>query len=173
MIYLIRFLIGLAIGAAITLLIILLTLWSRKKNNKTKLPAVVSPKMPVLAATFSITRKEIADYILTLNNPDITIVERPRQPQLPMSLKYKGKTFAMLHGTDEGVLMIVRLSDDDAETLAPAHPEVCRASFPKGPNWYCVPVDGTFSDKESVCTVLANAYSFVKKHPNTPAQAMA
>jgi len=111
---------------------------------------------------FSITRKEIADDVREIENPDIAVVERLKQPQLPMSLKYKNKTYAMLYGTDEGVLMTVKISDDYAEELAETHSEICRACFPNGPNWYHIPIDGAFRDKESVYRVLTSARTFVK-----------
>jgi len=111
---------------------------------------------------FLITRKEIADHIRSIENPDITVVERHEQPQLPMSLKFKGKTFAMLYGTDEGVLITARIPCEYTEKLVRTYPEICLARFPNGPNWYYIPVDSTFSDKESVYSVLTNALVFVE-----------
>jgi len=108
-----------------------------------------------------VTRKEIAADIIALGNPDLTVSERPQQPQLPMSLKYKGKTYAMLFGTDAGVLMIVRIDDVYADILSIKHPEICRSKFPKGRNWYFIPVDGAFKNKEEVYRVLEHAREFV------------
>jgi len=113
--------------------------------------------------TFSISRREIAADIRALGNPDIAVIERPNKPQQPMSLKYKDTTYAMLYGIEKGVLMTIRLSDKYAEELTHINPEVRRASFPKGPNWYNVPVDGAFRDKESVYEVLTNSLLFVAK----------
>ena len=111
---------------------------------------------------FYITRQEIADDTKKMGITDITVVERPKQPQLPVSLKYKGKTYAMLYGTDKGVLMIARFDEEYAGELARIHPEICRAGFPRGANWYSLPVDGAFREKESVYRVLTAARFFVR-----------
>lgn len=112
-----------------------------------------------------ITRKEIADHTRGLINPDISVVERPKQPQLPMSLKYKDKTYAMLHAIDTGVLMIVRIPAYYAASLSGKHPEICRTKFPKGADWYQLPADGAFSSKEAIYQLLATACKFVQNKP--------
>jgi len=111
---------------------------------------------------FLITRKEIAEKISAQNDPNTEVVLRPKNPQLPMSLKQKGKTYSMLHGTDEGVIMVVRIPSDFADELSKSHPEICRASFPAGANWYHVPIDGAFSDKASVYRLLETSKNFVE-----------
>jgi len=110
---------------------------------------------------FMITRKEIVEDTKALGIASITVVERGKEPHLPVSLKFKDKTYAMLYGTDKGVMMIAKLSDAYADKLAVRHPRVCRVKFPAGPNWYYVPVDGAFDGKESVYAVLNAAYAFV------------
>ncbi|MCL2798526.1 MAG: hypothetical protein FWD58_10865 [Firmicutes bacterium] len=110
---------------------------------------------------FSVTRKEIADDILKLNHPYINVSERFDQPQLPMSLKLKKSTYAMLYGMDGGVLMVVKLAEDYADLLSKKHPEICRVSFPHGANWYSLPVDGAFGDRKQVLAVLGAAAEFV------------
>ncbi|MCL2821574.1 MAG: bacteriohemerythrin [Firmicutes bacterium] len=120
---------------------------------------------------FKITRKEIAERTMELvqtnGDTNINIAQRPKQLQLPMSLKYGKKTFALLYGTEEGVLMILNLDNDVAEHLAQTHPEICRASFPAGKNWYYLPVDGAFTCKEEVYRVLDSSMEFIKEK-NSP-----
>ena len=111
--------------------------------------------------SFTITRKEIAQEALNQENPNIQVIERPKSPHLPMSLKYKDKTYAMLHGTDTGVIMIILLPNDYADKIAVRYPELCRAKFPKGNNWYYLPIDGAFKDKETVFNILSIAKEFV------------
>jgi len=109
---------------------------------------------------FYITRREMVADTLALNNTDIKVLERV-EPQMPVSLKYKDKTYAILYGTDRGVMMVVKLSDVFADKLAVKHPEIRRAKFPAGANWYYVPVDGAFDSKEAVYTVLNASYGYV------------
>jgi len=139
-------------------------------------PIVITAPAPVVTPAvsnnnFLITRRKIAEDFKNVGNPDIKILERPENPQLPMTLKYKGKTFALLHGTDSGVLMIARLAEDYATELIYKHPALAirRATFPKGPNWYSVPVEGVFRDKDSVYDVLTNALAFVVSGGNQKA----
>jgi len=117
-----------------------------------------------------ITRHDIIDYSGKLDNPDITIIDRPMEPQLPTSLKFKGKTYAMLYGTESGVVMIMKLDDNYAIELKTKHPRICKARFPAGPNWFYVPVDNKFKDKDSVYTVLSNSISFVQNYIVTKAK---
>jgi len=109
---------------------------------------------------FKITRKEIIEDTRSLGNPDITIFERG-EPQMPASLKHKGKTYAILYGTDKGVMMVVKLSDEYADKMAVKHPQIRRTKFPAGANWYYVPVDGAFESKDEVYSVLNVSYGFV------------
>ena len=109
---------------------------------------------------FTITRKEIIEDTRSLGNPDIGIFERA-EPQMPASLKHKGKTYAILYGTDRGVMMVVKLSDAYADKLSVKHPQIRRAKFPAGANWYYVPVDGAFESKDAVYAVLNVSYGFV------------
>jgi len=109
---------------------------------------------------FAITRREIIADTRAIGNEDIAVLERA-EPQMPVSLKYKGKTYAILYGTDRGVMMVVKLSDGFADRLAVKHPEIRRAKFPAGANWYYVPVDGAFDGKEAVYTVLNASYGYV------------
>jgi len=109
---------------------------------------------------FSITCKEIIADTLALSDKNITLLERA-EPQMPVSLKYKNKTYAILYGTDRGVMMVVKLSDIFADRLAVRHPEIRRAKFPAGANWYYIPVDGAFDGKESVYKVLNASYGYV------------
>ncbi|MCL2629959.1 MAG: InlB B-repeat-containing protein [Firmicutes bacterium] len=123
-------------------------------------------------SNFILKRKDITAYMRGLGNPEISAVDRPKQPQLPASIKLNGKTFAMLYAIDDGVLMIVRLSPADAKALAENHPEICRASFPKGSHWYHLPIDGAFKSREAVYSVLDSAREFVnqKEQGKTAAQ---
>jgi len=108
-----------------------------------------------------ITRREIVDEVKSSENLDITVVERPFLPQLPTSLRYKKKTFAMLYATDKGVLMIVKLDDNYAHELAYKYPGIRRAHFPQAPNWYHIPVEDAFTDKEEIYRILFEACSFI------------
>jgi|GEM_PF-2221995 len=112
---------------------------------------------------FKISRKEIGEDMRALNVANLEVIERYKSPQLPASLKYNEETYAMLYASDEGVIMVTQLSDEYAEELGKRHPEIRHAKFPKGPNWYVVPVDGAFEDKESVYRVLEYARAFVEE----------
>ena len=112
---------------------------------------------------FVITRREIAEDMQKSKDPDVTVVVRFEKPLLPVSIKLRGKTYAMLHGTDMGVFMLIRLEDSYAEKLSDTHPEISRSSFPKGPNWYYIPIDGAFKDKESLYRVLSASRAFTEK----------
>jgi hypothetical protein len=117
---------------------------------------------------FKLTRKEIVGHMRQTGGPDTEIVERPKSPQLPTSLNCGGKNYAMLYGAGGSVRMIVRVSDGYADNLAVNHPEVCRAKFPKGRNWYLIPVDGAFRGKEDVYKVLDDARTFVTEYGAPP-----
>ena len=110
---------------------------------------------------FWITRKDIVKDVGLINKEDISAVEHPQNPQLPTSIKWKTKTFVLLYASDEGPLMIARIPDELAKQLASNNFNVRRADFPKGNNWYSIPVKGTFEDKESIYKVIAEAQEFV------------
>ena len=156
---------AIGIGAAIALLFLIALIVRLSQNKEKELLPETEPARAEAAekskAGFSITRREIADDARRIGDPGISVIERPSQPQLPMSLKHRDKTYAMLHGTENGVMMIVRIADQYAGELAKIHPEICRARFPRGANWYCVPIGGVFKDKESVYQVLDAARGFV------------
>jgi len=118
---------------------------------------------------FKITRKEVINDTHALNNPQITIVERP-EPHSPVSIKYKDKTYVMMYGTDKGIMMIAKIDDAYADSLSIKNPEVRRAKFPAGANWYYVPINGAFENKESVYAVLNAAYGFVLGKYGTKAE---
>jgi len=163
--------IGLYIGMlAITCLLLLITVLPVSKRKKADEAVNAEPKVaPRLllppsggeTVTFFITRREIAEDTRGLGNPDLTIKEYPYQPQLPTILKCKDRTYAMLYATDRGVLIIARLTDAYAEELICKYPGVRRASFPRGANWYCVPVEKAFTDKEEVYRILFEARAFL------------
>jgi len=123
---------------------------------------IVEKKPITPPAAWSITRKAIADHMRALENPDIQVIERAAQPQLPTSLRYKEKTFAMLHGTDQGVLILAKIPSGYASELTCKHPGVDRARFPNGTDWYSIPVDSAFDTHESVYAVLEKAQEFAQ-----------
>ncbi|MCL2370275.1 MAG: hypothetical protein FWC80_03505 [Firmicutes bacterium] len=110
---------------------------------------------------YTMTRREIVEDTKAIASKDITIVEKPLEPQMPVSLKHKTKTYAILYGTDKGVMMVAKLYDAYADRLAVRHPQIRRAKFPAGANWYYIPVDGAFDSKKSVYAVLNASYDFV------------
>jgi len=112
--------------------------------------------------SFRITRREIGDDIRAMEMPGVEVCERYKSPQLPMSLKLNGKTYAMLHAMDEGVLLTAQLSEEYADELSARHPELCRSKFPKGKYWFTLPIDGAFDGKESVYKVLEYSRAFVE-----------
>lgn len=151
-------LIGIAAAACLIMLILLLA--------KAEKPAIAGAAATAAAANqvkFSITRREIADDTRQSGDRDIAVREYPNQPQLPTTLKYRGRTYAMLYATDKGVLMTVRIADDHAEELSCLYPGVRRASFPRTSNWYCVPVEGAFAAKEDVYRILSEARAFTRR----------
>jgi len=163
--------IGLYIGIlVITCLLVLITVLSVSGKEKAAeaesagAEAVRPLYLPVSegeTVTFFITRREIAEDARRLGDPDITVSEYPCQPQLPTTLKYRGRTYAMLYATDNGVLIIARLDNGYAEELVCKYPGIRHAAFPRGANWYCVPVGRAFTDKEEVYRILFEARAFL------------
>jgi len=154
--------IGIAVMTCLLMLVILLALRRKKRpvTVESESPAVL-PGSEKESVSFFITRREIAEDTRNLRNPDITVEERPDQPQLPTTLRYKGRTYAMLYGTDKGVLMTVRITDSCADKLSGKYPGIKPARFPKGPNWYRIPIEGAFSDKEEIYRILFEARVFL------------
>jgi len=97
----------------------------------------------------------------TIDYPDVTIIERDKSPQLPMTLKTKGKVFAMLYGMESGVFMVVVLDDKYAASIKQTYPEICPSNFPREANCYQLPVDGAFKEKRSVYSILNVSREFV------------
>ncbi|GHU99942.1 hypothetical protein FACS1894211_06250 [Clostridia bacterium] len=128
-------------------------------------PVLDPPSVPPADANreqrFLLTRKEIADEIRR-TEPAVGVVEHPDNPILPISLKIRSRTFAMLYAADDGgVSMIVRITDSYADGLARSHPGIRRATWPKGPNWYFISIDDTFSDADDVFNILTLARNLV------------
>ncbi|GHV02698.1 hypothetical protein FACS1894211_14630 [Clostridia bacterium] len=135
-------------------------------SNPVPPPALTEPEKPAekesdQKSVFSITRREIADETRRTGGPDVSVQERP-EPTIPYSLKTCGYTYALLYASDGSVGMTVSLSEENVTEIRRFHPDVRKPSFPKGENWYFVPVDGTFAGKEAVFTVLAIARRFVE-----------
>jgi len=118
------------------------------------------PQTPT-KAKFAITRQDIVDWIKTLEETDITVKKRTQDPQMPYSLRWKDKTFALAYGTEVGVLLIVRIQDTYAKDLAEIH-RVDRSTFPKGPSWWAIPLDHTWTSKEMVLNLLESSITYVK-----------
>jgi len=110
-----------------------------------------------------ITRQEIMDEAYASGGSEISTVEHPEQLHQPISLKWNGKTYVMLYGTDCGIIMIIKLPDDYAANLKSLHPAICRAHFPTAENWYYVHVDKEFHSKDCVFKVIHMARDFVAK----------
>jgi len=163
--------IGSYIGVLIiTCLLLLMTVLSMSKSEKSAgadsggqeaAEQLISLAAEGETVTFLITRQEIAEDARRSGDPDITVSEHPCQPQLPTTLKYRDRTYAMLYATDRGVLIIARLTDGYADELICKYPGVRRAAFPRGANWYCVPVESAFTDKEEVYRILFEARAFL------------
>jgi len=112
---------------------------------------------------FTMTREEIVERTRALKNENLVAIEKD-EPQFPYSLKWKTKTFALLYGTDKGVLMIIRIPEDYAAKLGKVH-EVTPAKFPKGRFWQVIPLGKTFKDKTEVYDILDKAREFVSNPP--------
>jgi len=118
---------------------------------------------------FIITRPEIVNDWLNSGDEELTILDRFKNPRQPSSFKVKDKTFAMIYGTDMGLLMITQIPVELAHELSRRHPEIARASFPVGKNWYQLPIDGAFPSKQAVYDVMVASREFVKnKKPGKP-----
>ncbi|MCL2751345.1 MAG: MmcQ/YjbR family DNA-binding protein [Firmicutes bacterium] len=154
--YFIEFIAALALGMTVTAAVLTAEAIITSRKIK-KLEPVESEGI----TNGFITRQEIAEYTRALNIPDITVIERPHHPLSPTTLKYKNKAYAMLYGTDKGVLMTVKITDGYADELMRRYPEVCRAGFPKTPNWYRIPVGYMFKSKDEVYRILFEARDFV------------
>jgi len=162
--YFLEFITGSFIGILVVMCLALLFILSAMgKDKKPTLSESAEAVPEVGTISYFITRQEIIEDIRKLGNPDITIAEYSYQPQLPTTLKDKGRTYTMLYGTDKGVLMIVRIADDYADELAYKYPGVRRASFPHAPHWYCVPVEGAFTEKEEVFRIVSEARAFLDR----------
>jgi len=108
-----------------------------------------------------LTRHDIVDEARKSGGFDVSVVEHPEQLHQPVLLKWHGKTYSMLYGTDLGVVIIVKLASDYAETLRTAYPDICRAHFPTESHWYYLPVNDSFPDRESVFKILHSSRDFV------------
>jgi len=118
-------------------------------------------EQPSTPTRFAITRQDIVDWIKTLEETDITVHKRTQDPQMPHSFRWNGKTFALTYGTDVGVLLIVRIQDTYAKELSKIH-RVDRSTFPKGPCWWAIPLDHTWTSKEMVLELLKTSIAYVK-----------
>ncbi|MCL2587664.1 MAG: hypothetical protein FWE31_05540 [Firmicutes bacterium] len=110
----------------------------------------------------TITRQNIVDWTRTMGDINITVRERADDPQMPHSLRWNNKTFALAYGTDAGVLLIVWITDDYAARISKSH-RIDRAKFPKGPYWWTIPLDQTWTNKEMVMELLKNSVGYVSK----------
>ncbi|MCL2556240.1 MAG: hypothetical protein FWE03_04395 [Firmicutes bacterium] len=119
------------------------------------------------AMIFPLTRIEIADETKRANISGVEVVERYDKPAAPTSLKINGKTYAMLHGTDMGISMTVKIPDAYAHELCRKHKRVQTAKFPKGANWYHVPIDESFETKEQVYRILNNSMQYIANMPKS------
>ena len=112
---------------------------------------------------FSITRQDISAFAMNQDPEFITLKEKP-DPQFPYSLKWKNKTFHMLYGTDKGVIMIARLREQDAKGLSKRH-NIQPSKFPRGKNWFVIPIDNTFTNREQVTDITLMAIDYIQ-NPN-------
>lgn len=128
-------------------------------------------------ATFTpfITRREIAERTRALGNRNITVSEYSMESQIPMSLKWKSNTYAMLYADDLGLLAILALDKEFAKELSKTHPDIHHPKFPKGAYWYALKInDKTFDTVEDVYKLLDIARAFIEfkpksdKKPKTP-----
>jgi len=108
-----------------------------------------------------LTRHDIVDEARKSGGFDISVVEHPEQLHQPVLLKWHGKTYSMLYGTDLGVIIIIKLANEYAEALRATYPDICRAHFPTESHWYYLPVNGAFPDKESVFEIIHASRDFV------------
>ena len=139
----------------ICLVLMMLMLASRSRTN-----AFAVIQNEVKEPGFSMTRKEIVDYVQSLDPENIS-AKIPEGPQHLYSLKWKRATFAMLHGTDKGVLMVVLLDEKTQNELSKKH-NVQKSKFPRGEHWFTIPIDTTFTDNEQVFKIIQTAIEFVK-----------
>ena len=147
----------------VCLMLVFLMITSR--NRSQYYCSVQSQATPPDPDKFTITRKEIIDFAQS-QDPDYISARIPEGPQHLYTLRWKAATMAMLHGTDKGVLMIVRVSSKDQAELAKTH-KIQPAKFPKGENWFTVPIDNTFESKEQVYAIILQALDFVKSRAKT------
>jgi len=112
-----------------------------------------------------ITRQEIVEEFRRIKDTSLEIVDRFDNPRLPSSLKHKGKTFASMFGTDMGIILVAKLPQDVADVLAKNHRDFGPSSFPKGKNWYALPIGSSFKNKADVIDVLLASYEFIKNPP--------
>ena len=160
-----------AVTTFIVVLVITLLVWEsvvRRKPNYVRKSAPTATTRTVKAVEPAkqylpvfITRKEIAQRTRELNNKNITVIERPAV-QIPMSLKWKKHTYAMIYAADDGLLAILALDKKYAEKLAVTHCDLHSPRFPKGQNWYALTINAqTFDSKASVYSVLDEALTFI------------
>ena len=70
----------------------------------------------------------------------------------------------MLYGTDKGVLMIVRIHEEDKLELAKTH-NIQQAKFPRGKNWFSLMIDNTFTNRDQVYRIINMAIHFAQNPP--------
>jgi len=111
---------------------------------------------------FTVTRQNIVDWTRSMGDIDITVREKIDDPQMPHSLRWKNKTFALAYGTDAGVLLIARIPDDYVAVLSKSH-RIDRSKFPKGPYWWTIPINQTWTSKEMVMELLKKSVRYVSE----------
>lgn len=109
-----------------------------------------------------ITRHEIAEYTKSQGKKELNVIEHENDPQIPMSLKWKSRTYAMIYTADDGLSIIVALEDEYAIELSKIHTGMHHPKFPNGPHWYSIPVNNkAFKSKGDVYKLLDHACEFV------------
>ncbi|MCL2570145.1 MAG: hypothetical protein FWE16_02975 [Firmicutes bacterium] len=114
-----------------------------------------------------VTRMDILADMRQVNDPTLEILDRFDCPRQPSSLKYKSKTFAFLYGTDLGIILIALLPEETSARLAKECPEFGKSTFPKGKDWYQLPIAESFT-KEFINEILIASFNFAKA-PKPPA----
>lgn len=111
---------------------------------------------------FTLTRAELVERVKSANTPDTEAILREDRPALPASLNVSGKTYAMVYEKKGEVSVTLRLSEESADKLSVHHIQMCRARFPRGANWYVMPIDGSFYGPDEVFEILDMSRAFVE-----------
>ena len=117
-----------------------------------------------------INKQYIADYLKETFGDEVECNTRGNYTKtgLPLAdthyaLREDGKTcFVYVYETDAAVVLLLRITDEYAQTVIDSGRRINKSAFPKSKDtWYSLVVDATYSEAD-IREILADAYNMVK-----------